>query len=185
LICAALMAVLGLMFAGDHTPSAFDAFVGDGVHQWLGPRPGVLRALAVPSEAYVLIPVLALVALGCLMTRRRADALLAVAAPSVAVAVNTWLLKPLFGRYTDLGLAYPSGHTVSLVSTLAVLVVLAPPGRVRALTTAVGAVLLACAAIGMIGLGYHYVTDIIGGTFFAIAVVLSFRLRPAPAPSAG
>ncbi|MEC3981100.1 phosphatase PAP2 family protein [Amycolatopsis sp. H20-H5] len=186
--CAVATAVLGVVFAGEHSPSTLDAAVADAVHQRLGAHTGVLRALDLPTEPYVLIPVLALVALACLLTRRRADALLTVAAPSVAVAVNTWLLKPLFGRYTELGLAYPSGHTVSLVSTLAVLVVLARPGAQRVSSAVLAAVALLCATIGMVGLGYHYFTDIVGGTLFAVAVVLSFRLvlrpvAPSPAPA--
>jgi membrane-associated phospholipid phosphatase len=108
------------------------------------------------------------------------------------LAANTWVLKPLFDRQNDGYLVYPSGHTVSLVSTLAVLVLLARPGVARWIVVAVGAVLLIAAGTGMIGLGYHYFTDVVGGTFFAVAVVCAMRFatsrlspRPSPAPSSG
>jgi membrane-associated phospholipid phosphatase len=69
-----------------------------------------------------------------------------------------------------------------------VLVVLVLLARPKVLTVVLGVVLLCCAAIGMIGLGYHYLTDIVGGTFFATAVVTGLRAvtpRRVPAPSAG
>jgi membrane-associated phospholipid phosphatase len=73
-----------------------------------------------------------------------------------------------------------------------VLVLLARPVAARWIVVAVGAVLLIGAGTGMIGLGYHYFTDVVGGTFFAVAVVCAMRLatsrlspRPSPAPSSG
>jgi membrane-associated phospholipid phosphatase len=102
--------------------------------------------------------------------RRPWDALFSLLGPAIAVAANTWLLKPLFDRWKGDTLVYPSGHTVSLVATLVVIFVLA---RARTVVAAVGAVLLIGATIGMIGLGYHYLTDIIGGTLFAVAAVLA------------
>jgi membrane-associated phospholipid phosphatase len=57
---------------------------------------------------------------------------------------------------------------------------------------AISALLLTAAGIGMVGLGFHYFTDIVGGTFFAIAVVFALRLaisrlstHPSREPSTG
>ena len=154
-----------------------------------------LTFLVLSTQPYVLVPAILLVAAVCLAARRRRDALLAVAGPSIAISLNTWALKPLFDREaTGPGvantLAYPSGHTVSLVSTLVVLTLLARPGVATAVTAVIGAVLLAAAGLGMIGLGYHYFTDIVGGTLFATAEVFALRLaispsRPGPVPSTG
>jgi membrane-associated phospholipid phosphatase len=180
--CALATLVLGLVFAGGRSPSALDAAAASGIS---GLGHGLLYALVLPTEPYVLLPAIAIIAGTCLYRRRKTDALLAVAGPAVAVALNTWVLKPLFDRWKDGTLVYPSGHTVSLVTVLVVLVLLA---RWKAAVAALGVVLLGCAAVGMIGLGFHYLTDIAGGTFFGTAVVTGLRAvtpRRAPVPSGG
>lgn len=168
-VCALTALALGLVFAGDHTTSAVDKAAQSAVTGW--PH-GLLRALVLPTEPYVLLPALALLIAWCLHASRPRDALFVALGPGIAVAANTWLLKPLFDRWKGDTLVYPSGHTVSMVATLVVVFVLAH-GRARTVTAVVGAVLLIGATIGMIGLGYHYLTDVIGGTFFAVAVVLT------------
>jgi membrane-associated phospholipid phosphatase len=169
--CALLTVALGLVSAGDRGPSDVDEVAGSSVTGW--PH-GLLRTLVLPTEPYVLLPVIALLIAWCLHASRPRDALFAALAPAIAVAANTWLLKPLFDRWKGDTLVYPSGHTVSMVATLVVILALTT-GRTRTITAAIGAVLLACVTAGMIGLGYHYLTDIIGGTFFAVATVLALR----------
>ncbi|WP_432852104.1 phosphatase PAP2 family protein [Amycolatopsis sp. CA-161197] len=181
-LCALATVALGLGYAGGHSPGALDTWAAQAI---AGLGPTTLNVLVLPTEPYVLIPAIAVIAGVCLYLRRRTDALLAVAGPALAVALNTWVLKPLFDRWKNDILVYPSGHTVSLVTVLVMLVLLARP---KVLTVVLGVVLLCCAAIGMIGLGYHYLTDIVGGTFFATAVVTGLRAvtpRRVPAPSAG
>lgn len=170
-VCGLLALGLGIVFAGDRAPGGIDSDAASAVAGW--PR-GVLRALVLPTEPYVLLPILATLAAWCLYASRRWDALFVVLAPSVAVAVNTWLLKPLFDRWKGDTLVYPSGHTVSMVATIAVVCVLVR-GPARRIITVAGAVLLAGVTIGMIGLGYHYLTDVVGGTFFAVSAVLAVR----------
>lgn len=169
--CALLTVVLGLPFVGDRGPSDVDAAAQSAIAGW--PH-GLLRALVQPTEPYVLLPVLALLVAWCLRRSRPWDALFAAVAPAIAVAANTWLLKPVFDRWKGDTLVYPSGHTVSMVATLVVLLALTT-GRSRTITAAVGAVLLAGIAIGMIGLGYHYLTDVAGGTLFAVSAVVAIR----------
>lgn len=180
-VCAVLTVAFGLLVVGDHGPSGIDETAQSAITGW--PH-GVLRALVLPTEPYVLLPALALLVAWCLYTSRRWDALFVALGPSIAVAANTWLLKPLFDRWKGDTLVYPSGHTVSMVATLVVVFVLVH-GQARTITVIVGAVLLVCVTIGMIGLGYHYVTDIVGGTFFAVFAVLAIRgllTRRAPRP---
>jgi len=172
--CGLLTLALGLVFAGDHEPSGVDRAARSAVAGWPS---GVLRALVLPTEPYVLLPVLALLIGWCLHRSRRWDALFVALGPAVAVAANTWLLKPLFDRWKGDTLVYPSGHTVSMVATLAVVYLLAS-GLVRRITVIVGAVLLGCVTIGMVGLGYHYLTDVVGGTLFAMAVVPAMHGLP-------
>jgi hypothetical protein len=69
-----------------------------------------------------------------------------------------------------------------VVATLVVVFVLTGH-RIRTITAVAGTVLLIGATIGMVGLGYHYATDIPGGTLFAVSAVLAVRglqtrLRP-------
>jgi membrane-associated phospholipid phosphatase len=160
--CAVLTVALGLIVGA---PTAVDRVVESAVTGW--PH-GLLRALVLPTEPYVLLPVLAL-----LVVWRRSrpwDALFVVLAPAIAVAANTWLLKPLFDRWKGDTLVYPSGHTVSMVATIAVVFALTH-GLARTVTAVGGALLLVGVAIGMVGLGYHYLIDVVGGVFFALAVV--------------
>jgi membrane-associated phospholipid phosphatase len=170
-VCAVLTLALGLVFTGDHAPSGLDDSARSAITGW--PH-GVLRALVLPTEPYVLLPALALLVVWCLYTSRPRDALFVVLGPSVALAANTWLLKPLFDRWKGDTLVYPSGHTVSMVATLVVVFVLTH-GLMRTTATVVGAVLLVGVTIGMVGLGYHYLTDIVGGTCFAMFAVLAIH----------
>ncbi|MFE0024223.1 phosphatase PAP2 family protein [Amycolatopsis sp. NPDC059021] len=180
-VCALCALALGLVFAGDHAPSGLDTAAQSAIAGW--PH-GLLRALVLPTEPYVLLPVLALLIVWCLYALRPWDALFVVLGPGIAVMANTWALKPLFDRWKGATLVYPSGHTVSMVATLVVLVLLVH-GLARTITAIVGAVLLAAVAIGMVGLGYHYLTDVVGGTLFAVFAVLAVRgllTRLAPRP---
>ena len=168
-VCAVLALALGLVFVGEHAGSGVDDAVWDVVAGW--PH-WVLVVLVLPTEPYVLLPVLALLVLWC--RSRPWDAVFVVLAPALAVAVNTWVLKPLFDRWKGDTLVYPSGHTVSFVATVVVVVVLVR-GRQRVVTVVVGAVLLVGVAVGMVGLGYHYLTDVVGGGLFAVFAVLLVR----------
>ncbi len=190
--CTMIMAVLGFLVSGERIAAGPDTAAASWVDRIFGADLELLRLFVLPAEAYVLIPVAVLVAGLCFVTRRRLDAVAAIAAPALAIGANTWLLKPLFDRWKDGYLAYPSGHTVSLVAVLTVLVLLARPGVARAVITVIGAVVLVAVTIGMIGLGYHYLTDVVGGTLFAVAAVLATWLllrwsarRRAPKPSDG
>ena len=136
-----------------------------------------------PSEPYVLIPVVAIVAGVCAWRRWWDRLALCLLGSTVPVALNTWVLKPLFDHRLKGDLAYPSGHTVSLVSVLAVLVILIRRVLVAVLAVAVTVV----GGIGLVGAGYHYPADVAGGACFAVAAVLmiAWALRRARAPSAG
>jgi membrane-associated phospholipid phosphatase len=187
-VLAALVALgLGLWVAGDRLPNPLDRGVLDGIDGAFAHQESVLRLFVVPTEPYVLIPLIAVMAVLCALQHRWHDTVFCVAGTALPVAINTWVLKPLFDRPLKDYLAYPSGHAVSLVSVLTVLVVLARPGIARVVMTAVAAVITIAAGIGLVGLGYHYPLDVVGGACFAVAAVLSLSivpaLRHAPAPS--
>jgi membrane-associated phospholipid phosphatase len=159
---------LGSVVAGGRSATGVDAAAAGLVAGWPG---WSLHALVSPTEPFVLLPVLAVLAGWCLRRGRPWDAAFAVLGPSFAVSVNTWVLKPAFGRWKGDTLVYPSGHTVGLVATLVVVVVLLR----RVLLAVAGGVVLAGVAAGMVGLGYHYLTDVVGGVFFGVFAALVVR----------
>jgi membrane-associated phospholipid phosphatase len=179
-VCGLLALLLGLPFAGGTAPGAVDAAAAAAVAH-LGP--GAARLLVLPTEPYVVLALAVVAVVLCLRRGRRAEAALALAGPLLAILLNSWVLKPLYDRWKNGTLVYPSGHTVSLVAVLTVLVLITR----RACVVVLGALALLAAAAGLVGMGYHYLTDVAGGTLFAIAVVLVTwpAPRPVPAPSTG
>ena len=170
-LCGAVALSLGSVVAGEHAPTGLDQAFESGVADVFGGS-WVLSVLVAPTEPWAVLPVLGVVAVAGVVRRRPDLTALAVSAPAVAVGLNTVVLKPWFGRYYDDHLAYPSGHTVSLVATVTVVALSVSTTRTRVLTVVVGVVLTGCAAVGMAGLGYHYVTDVVGGAATAVAVTL-------------
>ncbi len=174
-----VVVLLPLTFPGGGA-TGFDRVVGEWVRAGLGAHPRVFEGLVVPSNAYVLLPVLVIGVVGYGVRREWWRAGFLLVAPEVAVAVNTWVLKPLWDRPLQDYLAYPSGHTVHFVAIATAFVLLAEHQRIRAAQVAVAAVLLAGVAVGMVGLGYHYPTDILGGTAAAIALVTAMYAALGP-----
>ncbi|WP_245788467.1 phosphatase PAP2 family protein [Amycolatopsis marina] len=164
--------LLGIVYAGDRGPGPFDQSIMSRIEESTANQDTLLRLLVLPTEPIVLLPLLAVLALTALLGRGKRELALVLAGPAVAVALNTWLLKPAFGRYFDDHLAYPSGHAVSLVAVFTVLAVLARPGVATRLVVGIGVLLTLGAGVGMAALGYHYPTDVLGAAAFAIAVVL-------------
>jgi undecaprenyl-diphosphatase len=162
--------VAGNTDAGPVDQAAFEVF-------WL--RRDIVTPLAVSTNPAVMITVITLVVGIALWHRRPRVALLAVLGPVVAAGVNTWVLKPFFDRTHDGYLAYPSGHTTTLVSILAVITLVvaanAAPGRRVGATLGVGATALGLVAVGawaIIGARYHYLSDTLGSLFWGVAVVI-------------
>lgn len=161
--------VTGGIVAGGHTPVGPDSAVAA-----LADRFGedVLTVFVLPTEPPVWLTALALLTAASLWRRRWDVAAIAVGAPTTAIALTTWVWKPLFDRWYDDHLAYPSGHTTALVSTLAVLVLASPPVWRRGCACAAVAI-TALAGVGMVGLGFHYATDVVGGAALAVAVTIA------------
>ncbi|PXX00906.1 PA-phosphatase [Mycolicibacterium moriokaense] len=114
--------------------------------------------------------VLALLLGGCLVValnqRRWRLAAVTLLSPPIAIAL-VQLLKRLFDRQSDGALAYPSGHTTTMVVVLGMAVLVAR-GALWAVLTAIAFCLL-----GMIGQGvtYHYFTDTVGALLLGTAIV--------------
>ena len=101
----------------------------------------------------------------------------AVLGPIVAIVLAR-VLKGLFGRELEGALAYPSGHTTTMVVVIGMAILIAG----AALWSVV--IAIAWCLLGMIGQGvtYHYFTDTVGALLLgtAIVCVAALILRRAP-----
>lgn len=177
-LCAVLVGTgvvitLPLTFPADGAATDLDRTVARPIHSALDDHPGGYEALVIPSNGYILIPLMlaAAVWFGYRGQWRRAVAM--VVLPEAVVGLNSWVLKPLWDRPLHDYLAYPSGHTVHLVAIATAFVVLTDSVRASVVTIVIATVALICAAVGMIGLGYHLPTDVVGGAAVAIALVVA------------
>ncbi|MBO0854119.1 MAG: phosphatase PAP2 family protein [Nocardia sp.] len=166
-ICLAAVVSIPLSFPAGGGPTGFDRGIGDGIHHLLGTGRLVYDILVGPSDPYIILPVLLIGIAVRLWLRDWLGAVFLLVAPELVVAINTWLLKPVWDRQLRNYLAYPSGHTVQFVAIATALVLVAATAWIRRALAAVACVALLSAGIGMVGRGYHYPTDIIGGAAFA------------------
>ncbi|MEU7143863.1 phosphatase PAP2 family protein [Nocardia sp. NPDC046473] len=165
--------LLPVTFPPDGGATAFDRALATPIHSALDTRPGIYQALVVPSNAYILLPLLLLASAWFGYRGQWWRAAVMVAVPELALGLNSVLWKPLWDRHLHDYLAYPSGHTVHLVAIATAFIVLVDSVRVRVITFVVAVLSLLMAAVGMVGLDYHLPTDIIGGAAAAIAMVLA------------
>lgn len=180
-VCALVLLALGLLFHGQRAGSAFDQSVyGEVYKQFVGERE-LLQAMLVPTEPVLLVILVALFVMLAVARRRPRVAILAVFGPLLAIGLSG-LLKPVFDRTINNSslLAFPSGHTTSLVAVLTVFTLTVVSSgthkSLMALMILGALVVTVIAAIGLIGMKYHYVTDVIGGACLAVASVLVVAL---------
>jgi membrane-associated phospholipid phosphatase len=180
LCCLVLVITLGALSAHQSHGWAIDHAVDSwmmGLHipsatlehiSWLGD----LRAMTVLTGG---------LALACIMIRRLTGALLAVVGVLLASGLTEAILKPLVHRTIGAShyLTYPSGHTTGLFAlstALAVVLLSTRSGRPRT-SVRIGivavAVLISCSVgMAMVGRGFHYFTDTVGGAAVGTGVVL-------------
>ncbi|TCO52433.1 PAP2 superfamily protein [Actinocrispum wychmicini] len=180
-VCALVVVTLGLMFHQQRVGTPFDqAVYGEVYKRFVGERE-LLETMLMPTDPILLVVVVALFVMLMIARRRPRVAILAVVAPLLAVGVSG-VLKPMIDRTINNAnnLAFPSGHTTSMVAVLTVFVLtVVTSGTHKSLMalTIVGAFGVAVvAATGLIGMKYHYVTDVIGGACLAVATVLATAL---------
>lgn len=183
IVCVAVVAVLGVLFAHQTVADGFDRAVDSPVIGWLGGHYHLSLWLSAAGSQLPAVAVSAAIIIACLLTGRLNGALLGAATIPVSIGLDEHLLKPLFDR-TYLGsLSYPSGHTTSvfaLAATLTVLLLIQRrPVRARVLSVAIPAV--ACltgvvVATGVIALKWHYFTDTVGGAAVAIGSICGLAL---------
>ena len=187
--CAALVVALGAAFAHQSTADALDHAVDAPVVAWFAGHNGLALWLVAPGSPVPAVALSAAIAVACLVAGRLNGALLAATAVPVAEALTEGLIKPLVHRTLLGGIAYPSGHTTAIVALAAMVTVLvavplraAPARRARAFILVVAYAVVAGVAIGLIGLRWHYFTDVVAGaavgagTVCALALALDARV---------
>lgn len=141
------------------------------------PRPerSTLKRIAdVGSEVPVLLAVLAVVAWAA-SRRDWRGVVVAIVAPTTALFLTEYVLKPLVDRESGHGaLSYPSGHAtvVAALATTAVLFVHRYHGaRLALLWTPSAIALVAAVAFAVVALRWHYFSDSVGGVGLGVGVV--------------
>jgi membrane-associated phospholipid phosphatase len=155
----AVAAMLALAWAvGKHSTPLDDWFLR------LGHSPA--RWLLFFTDPWVLTVALMFGIAVALHVRRNRLAWAMVISPLAGI-VAAQALKRVIGRMKGDGLAYPSGHTTTVVIVMGMLVLLAGVAWWSVLVAAVVSIL------GMIGQGvtHHYFTDTVGGLLLGTAVV--------------
>jgi membrane-associated phospholipid phosphatase len=161
------VAVVALLLLGWSVGTGMTA-VDRPVYRSLGePAASRQRWLLFFTDSRVLGSVL-LVCLIVALYRRWWRAAVAVVVCPAAGLLCVYLLKRLFDRYKEEALAYPSGHTTQAVIAMSLLVMIVS-ARLWVVAIAVAVSLLGM--IGMVAVGYHYMTDTIGGALLGTAIV--------------
>ena len=137
--------------------------VDDWFHHY---RQGPARWLLIFTDPRVLAILLGALLIVALYQRRWRLAVVAVMSTAAALGLVR-VLKPLFGRESGGALAYPSGHTTTMVVVMGILVVVA-----GAALWSVFVAVTYC-VLGMVGQGvsYHYFTDTVGALLLGTALV--------------
>jgi membrane-associated phospholipid phosphatase len=148
---------------------ALGVAVGPGstrMDDWFHQHGSHVRFLTVLVSPWILASVVVATVAVAVYQRRLRLAIATAVCPLLAMGLAR-LLKPIFGRERQSGLAYPSGHTATLVVVMGMVVLVAG--------AALWVVLIAVAycLLGMLGVGvsFHYFTDTVGGLLLGASIV--------------
>ncbi len=178
--CAVVVVVLGSRYADASRPGRIDRFIDRRLRYRFGTHLRLLNHVVDLGDPASIVTLCAVLVLGFVLARRYRLAILAALGPAVAAGLTEFVLKPTFGRRLDGYLSFPSGHTTGTVAVAVVVVVfLLGPSKPR--LALVWRALLAAAAIAealavataLIGAGYHYATDTVGGCCVSIATIIA------------
>lgn len=194
-VCIAVVAVLGTWLAHQSRAGWLDNAVDTRVRATLGAHPAILKLLVLLGDPAQVTWITAALVVACLLTRRWRGAVLVAICVPAAGFLTEHVLKPLIDRTSQGHPDFPSGHATAVfalaVSCTILLACLLRPRLPAAVRLAAAAILLlvaAAVAAAVIGLGYHYFTDTIGGTAVGTGVVLATALvvdRLSPRERAG
>jgi membrane-associated phospholipid phosphatase len=103
--------------------------------------------------------------------RDRWRALACLVAPTAAVVLTEYVLKPEIARRYAQVLSFPSG-TTTLVSAVSMAFIVAVPRRIRPAVAAIAAFVVGLEWMAVIALQWHFPTDALGGVIFGSGMVL-------------
>lgn len=180
------LALLLLVRTGYAPLASVDSGIANGLTSWVGERPALVSLLRVLADVtspwtFRLLVLLTAVVLWRHGRRRLATWAVVTMAVGGALGVGLKLLvaraRPVFDEPLALapGLSFPSGHALNSMLGTAVLLLVALPllsrrGRIAAWATAIAVVLLT--GFDRVGLGVHFLSDILGGWTLSLAVLL-------------
>jgi membrane-associated phospholipid phosphatase len=128
----------------------------------------------------LLVSVLLLCLIVALYRRWWAAAAAVIVCPALGL-LGVYVLKRVFDRFKEGALAYPSGHTTQVVIAMGLLVMIV---GARLWVVAIAVTVSVLGMIGMVAVGYHYLTDTIGGALLATTIVcLAAQLARARTPA--
>jgi undecaprenyl-diphosphatase len=170
-----------------------DAWATPFLHGFASPAMDtVMSAITTLGTVYVILPALVILGVWLLRTGRVRSLGFLVAAILGSLVIQV-ILKPFFARprpgvpYAQIlsDYSFPSGHTLSAVVFYGgvALVVWSLFGRRAGIAALAAATVIAIAVgISRIYLGYHFLTDVVGGILAGVALLLivgaAFRARP-------
>ena len=179
--CAVAVAVLGAFAFHRTQGNAVDRPVDSWLRLQLASHLHVLSDISYLGGGQVVTVLTAVLVVGCLAARQVNAAALTLVSVIAAVGLTEYVLKPLVHETIQHGwLTYPSGHTTSLFTLIAVVgVLMANPPRWRPrpglrLLIMLVLILVGCAvAVAMTALQFHYFTDTIAGAAWGTCVALA------------
>jgi membrane-associated phospholipid phosphatase len=181
-VCVAVVATLGIRYAGHTRAGPFDTSVDHWIRGRLGRTSPIFTALTWLGDPGPVTLITALFALGCARARWWRGVALAVLTVPAASVVTEVILKPIISRGIDGLHSLPSGHTTAAFSmaTVGAVLLAGPPGQARGrlsrrtarLLTLAAYVLAAAVAVAMVAQGFHYFTDTIAGLGVGVGTVL-------------
>ncbi|WP_234806414.1 phosphatase PAP2 family protein [Mycolicibacter nonchromogenicus] len=162
-----MLATLALGWAVGRGSTPIDDWFSHATGTVLGEQP---RWLLTFTSGWLMLAV-TVVCLVVALSRRQWALATAVLACPFAVTAVTVVLKHLFDRRNGPYLEYPSGHTALLVAVLGMMVLVAGSALARIWALAAAILLSLLGILGLVGCGYHYVTDTVGAVMLATALV--------------
>jgi len=173
--------VLGLGWLVRGAPPSFDVAISAVLLRtcpgWLSTSAEFVGSLPVVIAIYV--------ALGAITVMRPTGRSLLVVVAALAVEVPVEVLKVVFDRARPLAgqeieafgstASFPSGHVVRLVvlGGLIVLLFFSGSNRSRLAATAVAGIVAGLVAVGRIGAGAHWPTDVLAGILVGVAWLIA------------
>lgn len=167
-IVVALVGLAGLWFRAHPGPVFLDHWGFSLIHPANGNRNWQrvtdLRSVSVLVAGSILAAVV-------VVSRDRWRALACLVAPSIAVALAEYVLKPGVGRRFTEVLSFPSG-TTTVVGALAMAWILAVPRSIRPVVTAVVVFVVGLECMAVVALQWHYPADAVAGAAFGAGFVV-------------